>query len=50
MLSVLYNSVKYARNTAGIKGGNAERVCRVAKAKLGLGQDSDGQRLALDES
>ena len=50
MLSVLYNSVKYARNTAGIKGGNAERVCRVAKEKLGLGQGSDGQNLALDES
>jgi len=50
LLTILYNSVKYARNTAGIKGGNTERVCRVAKANLGLGQDSDGQHLAPDES
>jgi len=45
MLSVLYNSVKYARNTAGIKGGNAERVRRVAKAKPGLGKIAMGSIL-----
>ena len=50
MLSILYNNVKYAYDTNGIKGGNAERVCRVAQAKLGLGQDSDGQHLAPDGS